>query len=189
MEKETGIRCSICKKVKSKEAFYESSLKKQDYRCKPCKLAQGKNNIRNIRCLINIYYLRQVNNKRGLPVTHTSKELQKWALNNKEFMDLHRIWVKNDYKDELKPSIIRIQSKKGFTFDNLVAIAKYQIRDKRSDPRAKMINQYTLDRVYVATYPNAKIASEILGYKTYSGISSTCRGERKSAYGYFWAFT
>jgi hypothetical protein len=52
-----------------------------------------------------------------------------------------------------------------------------------------MINQYTIEGEYLATYPNAKVASEILGYKTYTGISSTCRGERKSAYGHLWAFT
>lgn len=189
MKKETGIRCSICKKVKSEDNFYASSLKKHDYRCKTCKLIQGKQNIRNIRYLINIYYSRQVHNKRGIPVTHTSLELQRWALNNPDFKELHRIWVKNDYKDELKPSITRIHANKGFTFDNLRVIPKYQVRDKRSDPRARMINQYTLEGIYIATYPNAKVASEILGYKTYTGINSTCRGERKSAYGYFWAFT
>jgi hypothetical protein len=113
MEKETSIRCSVCKKDKSEDNFYVSSLKKQDYRCKPCKLSQGKKNIQNIRCLINIYYLRQVNNMRGIPVNHTSLELQRWALNNPEFKELHRIWVKNDYKDDLKPSIIRIHAKKG----------------------------------------------------------------------------
>lgn len=188
MVKENGIRCPSCRKIKPEEAFFKSSLKKNDYRCIECRKVQRKENLKNVRYLLNIYYQRQVHNKRGEPVHYSFEDFYKWALKNESFMSSFRYWSASGYKDAVKPSIIRVDSKKDFTFDNIRVVEKHLISEFKIDPRERPVTQLTLEGDYVATFPNAKVASEILGYKHYSGISSSCRGERKSSHGYLWKY-
>lgn len=59
---------------------------------------------------------------------------------------------------------------------------------------SKIINQYTLDGEYVASYPSCIEAARQLHRITNtsngaaSHISDVCRGKRKSAYGFIWKF-
>lgn len=188
MEKETGIRCFYCRKIKQISEFYPSSIKRKDYRCIVCKKISRKENTKNLRFLMSIYYRRQVHNKRGEPVPYTFEEFYTWGRNNKELVALFRIWSETGYRDDIKPAIIRVDSRKGFTFDNLKVLEKHRVNEERVDPRARPVNQYTMDGEYVATFPNAKIASEILNFKHYTGISSACRGERNSSQGFVWRY-
>lgn len=54
----------------------------------------------------------------------------------------------------------------------------------------KPIEQYSLDGVYINTFPNATVAAESLGKgRSESNNIRTCaNGKRKSAYGYRWKF-
>lgn len=49
------------------------------------------------------------------------------------------------------------------------------------------VNQYTLEGIFIKTYDNAKIASEITGIDS-SCISKVCKKKRKTAGGYFWKY-
>ncbi len=180
--------CSSCKDEKPLEAFYKSSLEKNDHRCKSCIRDGRRENTKNVRYLLNIFYMRQVHNRRGEPVPYSFEEFYKWALNNDIFMRAFRFWSESDFKDDVKPSIIRVNSKKGFTFDNLRVVEKHRITQFKIDPRARPVKQHSLDGVYLATYPNAKVASEMLSIKSYAGINGCCRGYRKSSHGFKWTY-
>ena len=54
----------------------------------------------------------------------------------------------------------------------------------------KPIEQYSLDGVYLNTFPNATVAAESLGKgrAESNNIRSSAHGRRKSAYGYRWKF-
>lgn len=188
MHLENSIQCSSCKNEKPPEDFYKSSLDKKDYRCKSCINEYRIENTKNVRYLLNIFYMRQVHNRRGEPVPYTFDEFYRWALNNEAFMRAYRFWCDSDFRDDVKPSIIRVNCNKAFTLDNLRIIEKHRVSQVKIDPRARPVKQYSLDGVYLATYPNAKVASEMIGIKNYSGINGCCRGYRKSSYGFTWSY-
>lgn len=188
MNIENTIQCSSCKYQKPKEAFYKSSLERNDYKCKVCKKENRKESTKNARYLLNVFYLRQIHNSRGVPVLYTFESFYKWALKNEVFIRAFRLWSDSGYTEDVKPSIIRANPKKNYTLDNLRVTEKHRINQVRIDPRARPVKQYSLDGVYLATYPNAKVASEILYLKTYSSITQCCKGYRKSSYGFTWTY-
>lgn len=51
----------------------------------------------------------------------------------------------------------------------------------------KQVEQYTLDGKFVRAWESVCEAAKTLGYSQ-GNISSCCRGERKSAYGYIWKY-
>lgn len=66
---------------------------------------------------------------------------------------------------------------------------------KRTEKRTGMFNiksskpvlQYTLDGEYICEYPSVMEIKRVLKYGQ-GNISSCCRGERKSAYGFIWKY-
>lgn len=58
---------------------------------------------------------------------------------------------------------------------------------KNSAVHSKPVAQYTLDGVLVATFPNAKTASEVTGAGR-SYISKVCLGKARTSGGYVWKF-
>lgn len=68
-----------------------------------------------------------------------------------------------------------------------------ETKDKRSQTlydmnKGKEILQYSMDGSFIAEYPSAKRAAEILGFSTYANIHSVCKGDRKSAFGFIWKY-
>lgn len=71
-------------------------------------------------------------------------------------------------------------------YDNAVTINKFK------KPRAKIVNQYDLDRNYIRSYLGSKEAELVLknaGIKINArNIRAVCAGKRKTAGGYIWAY-
>ena len=63
---------------------------------------------------------------------------------------------------------------------------KIEPLQKRRTKR-KSVAQYTLDGIFIATYPSATSASKATGTRL-SSITSVCNGNFKSAGGYIWAY-
>lgn len=57
-------------------------------------------------------------------------------------------------------------------------------RQKIAASKARPVQQYTEDDIYVATYPSIKEAVRALGYTSQSHIADVCNGKRKVCYGY-----
>lgn len=191
MRKETEgskIKCNICENFKEIDEFYPSSLEKKDYQCKVCKEKRRTEYSREFRNLIKLYYYRHKNNKKGYYVKYSCEELYNWAKNNKHFINLYNQWVISDYKDDLKPTLIRIRCDRSFTLDNLRILEKSKTDNFIVDSRERLVKQYDLEGNYIATYPNASVAARILGFRTYSGINAVCKGDRKIAYGFQWSY-
>lgn len=53
--------------------------------------------------------------------------------------------------------------------------------------KAKPVDQFTIDGEYLKTWPSAREAARVLGYRQ-GNISACCRGIYKQAYGYIWRF-
>lgn len=53
---------------------------------------------------------------------------------------------------------------------------------------SKPVAQYTLGGILIAIYPSATEVARKLGIKGCGHITSCCRGERKTAYGYIWKY-
>lgn len=58
---------------------------------------------------------------------------------------------------------------------------------RRAKSKSKMVEQYTLDGTHICTWFSAIGVQRELGY-SHGYISSCCRGERKTAYGFVWKY-
>ena len=54
--------------------------------------------------------------------------------------------------------------------------------------KGMIIEQYSLDGQFIAEFPSAKRAAEILGLTSYANIHNVCKGIRKTAFGYIWKY-
>ena len=62
-------------------------------------------------------------------------------------------------------------------------------QERRNKNRIKAINQYTLDGVFIKTFPSAADAmEEMVGERKGGHIVDVCKGRRSSAYGYKWKY-
>lgn len=107
-----------------------------------------------------------------------------------EFLEMFLEWEKNGRVLRYAPSIDRIDSSGHYEIGN---IRWLQFKDNASlggnkPNRAKKIEQYTKDGVFIKTHSSAtQAAREILGTKKGSGnIRRAALGRIPSAYGYCW---
>lgn len=72
-------------------------------------------------------------------------------------------------------------------------ITKEDIRKRQGQliakSKAKFVNQYDLNGNFIKTWKSIAEAARAFNAKTGSNITSVCKGERKSAYGYKWKYT
>ena len=106
---------------------------------------------------------------------------------------IHTLVYKTFYDDKLEDSYVinhKDGNKLNNEYTNLEKITRtennlhavYEIQSNKSN---KPVNQYTLDGVYVATYPSAAEAKRITGA---SKISKAARGEQHSSGGFIWKY-
>ena len=61
--------------------------------------------------------------------------------------------------------------------------------EENGSPKARRIEQYTLDGQYIKTFPSLSAAKDELGIpRNAAHLSSCARGKRKSAYGFKWRY-
>lgn len=63
-----------------------------------------------------------------------------------------------------------------------------EVRRGKRNPRARMIDQYTLDGLFVARYETMNDAAAAVGLNRTSHISRCCTGERNKCAGYVWKY-
>jgi hypothetical protein len=65
---------------------------------------------------------------------------------------------------------------------------RISIRSINASKSSKAVNQYTLDGVFLNTYPSLNEAARQLGTITGDMIGRACKGKAKTAGGYLWSF-
>lgn len=53
----------------------------------------------------------------------------------------------------------------------------------------RKVDQLTRSGIFLQTFDNATLAAKAVGKKFSANISATCRGERKSSFGYCWRYS
>lgn len=80
---------------------------------------------------------KKLSKKRGQSVEYTRQELFSWINKNEEFHRLYGEWVESDYNRLSKPTIDRINSSKGYNFDNIQVLSWRENGKKRVSDNIK----------------------------------------------------
>jgi len=125
---------------------------------------------------------------------YTKGELALWLYKN-GFKRLYDDWVKSGYRKDNKPSIDRIDSLKGYSFNNIKLITWKENRINQANDireaigssgrRCMAVSQFTKDGNYVATYKSQKIAERETNISS-KAISCCIRGITKTSGGFIW---
>jgi len=113
-------KCRKCKNLLNKKQYVKNKYFKDNLSpiCKKCKL-----DIRRtvVSLITDIYSKQKLHSKtRGHPPPkYTFKEFKKWILSIKNFKVLYKNWVKSGYEKNFRPSVDRLDSTKGYSFDNI----------------------------------------------------------------------
>ena len=128
--------------------------------------------------------------KKRKKVDYSLKELHDAFLNDKRFNRLFNEWVKSNYNKDLKPTIDRINCKRGYYFGNIQCLTwaenRYKQRMETNIFRAKKIISIK-DGVVVGVFKS--VSDAVRETKIMQGnISSCLTGKRKSCGGYVWRY-
>lgn len=193
-------KCNVCKKEKKLIEFWARKTSKDLLRgaCIKCESKRSKQFYRTIEgVILTIYSSQRASTiKRGhQKVKYTKSELSDWLMCKRVFIELYNNWVKNGYKPRLKPSVDRIDSKKGYSFDN-IQLTTWGENRKRNHNDTKNgrgvreyvgVNMYSLDGVKISSYYSLAEASRVTGIQ-HPNIIKVCKGQRNHAGGFKWSY-
>jgi hypothetical protein len=182
------ILCTYCSLYKEQKDFTFSNLNHKHYVCKECSKKYRSNRKGNINRLIDNIFAHQQFSKSKLDVLYTWEEFSSWVLQQKKFLTLYKIWIESEFDRNVTPSVIRIDSKKPFTLDNLKITTSRLAQLNSSHSRNRCVAQLDENKNEITRYPNAKIAASLLNYKYYSNIHEACKGKKKRVAGFHWKY-
>ena len=138
--------CSICKTDKPLDEFDMQSTGKLGRRA-DCKICRKRFN-RSIPGLVKSMYGNQVqkSKRRGYqPPTYTEQELHLWVLWQHEFHPMYSKWVASGYRQDIRPSIDRINDYQSYTLENIQLVTHQQNTQRYlQDQKAGVNTKHTL---------------------------------------------
>lgn len=180
--------CKCCGRELPLEAFAKQKLGKLGHtsKCKECKTNLY---IRTKKGLIRSIYNQEKDKskKRKYPLpTYSLEELEQWFWSQPNAETLYNNWVNSGYKQDLRPSIDRLDDYKSYTLDNIQLITYRENIDKyykdlfigKNNKICLAVDQYTLDGKFIKTYPSARIAARELGIKSSSNINNAAHNRK-----------
>ena len=190
--------CIKCKQEKTFEYFSKSKNKKDGLNsiCKVCDIKRVKEYVKTIPGLISeIYACQRKHSKKrnhNMP-NYTKQEFGEWLLSQINFDILYNQWVKSGYKNELKPSVDRLDDYKGYSFDNIQLITWGENREKGTrdvksginNKKSKAVLQYDLDMNFIREFHSLRFASRETGFER-ANILACCKGINKTSMSFKW---
>ena len=166
--------------------------------CKKCKSESYRKYSRTKRGLIQMIYLDQKKSsiRRGYePPKYSKTALLKWAISQPIFHDLYNEWAESGHKKHMRPSFDRTDDYKRYSLERLQIMTWQENNDKgRADTingvnkkRLISVDQLSANGVKIKTHHSMSGAQRLTGVSK-QGISSCCKGGRKSAGGYVWRY-
>lgn len=124
---------------------------------------------------------------------YTKQELLSWIEVQPNFMELYQTWVDSGYETNLIPSCDRKDDYLPYSFDNIELKTWNYNRSKghkdrksgTNTKRSKAVSQYTLDNVFIKTFPSMAIASRETNTPK-GNLSSAVSGRLKTSGGFIW---
>ena len=123
-------------------------------------------------------------------VKYSLKELQDKFLNNKRFIRLYNEWLKSNCKKELKPTIDRINCKKGYNLMNIHILTwaenRYKQRMETKLFRAKKCYMHLNGKI-IKIFASQWMAIKETGLSQ-GNLSEALNGKRRTCGGYNWSY-
>ena len=186
--------CHSCGKRK-KITKFSKKLNLHQSACKKCVKLYDSSYRRSMSGLVTSIYKDQVNSSKQREhnkPNYSKEELKTWLFNQTLFHRLYEVWVSNEYKSLLRPSIDRLKDEMGYCFNNIQLVTWGENKLKASIDRklgkSKItipIKQLSLNGDFVNSFVSAREAQRITGILQ-GGISLCVKGDRKTAGGYKW---
>lgn len=119
----------------------------------------------------------------------TLKEFHEMFLENKTFLRLFNEWVKSDFSKAKKPSIDRINNKKGYLKNNIHIVSWSENRFKQSMERRSRKGKVLqiLNNKIIKIWNSQREVCKKLNVQQ-SMLSMALTGKCKTAYGYKWQY-
>ncbi len=122
-----------------------------------------------------------------LPPEYTKEQLVDLIMNDPEYDTLYNTWVANGLLSDDKPSIDRLDDKKGYSFDN-IRLVTWDINNKKGyEDRKKPVLQYTMDGVLVSRHSSIRDAMRVTGINEDDIQNAMQKGNYRS-HNYLWFF-
>jgi hypothetical protein len=192
--------CTKCERSKPLLYFSKRNDRKSGYAslCRTCVYLLGREYKRTRKGLLTEIYSQQVSNskkrKHDKP-EYTVEVFIQAILTSDKFEELYCIWLESKYKKELKPSIDRIDDKKGYSLSNIQIMTWGENNKKGNESQRsgsldtsiphKKVAQYTLNDVFVKEFVSVREAGRETDILPQS-ISKVCNGKRTKAGGFKW---
>lgn len=198
--------CITCKESKLLIDYYKHAAMADGHlnKCKECakrhskenEAVKGKSRNQTVKGVVRVLYKTQKQNqiKRGhgeLP--YTKKEFRDWLFDN-DFEALYKEWVAGNYAKDLKPSVVRVDSTKGYSFDNIELITwgenkKRQYGDIKdgvgsSGKRCKALLQLDANNVLVKRHVSYNQAQRDMGYS----LEYAIKNQKKCRNNFYWKY-
>ena len=127
--------------------------------------------------------------KRRHAVEFSLKEFHCKYLQDKRFLRLFKEWVKHGYQKQFKPSLDRINCKKGYSFANTQMLTWAENRFKQTmERRCRKGEVYQmLGNKIIKIFKSQREAAIQTGVSQ-SNLSNALTGKRKTAAGYMWSY-
>lgn len=119
--------------------------------------------------------------KKGWTVSFSSEEFYYWVINNERFETIYSAWCESGFLKSFRPSVDRIDCRKGYVYENM-QIVTYQFNRDKGDKEKIILRGKPIIAIDVNNdpkfYNSIKECAECLKLRP-SNISAVLIGQRK----------
>jgi hypothetical protein len=192
--------CSICK-IKKPATYFNKRSSAKDGMRPECRSCQCLHNLEVRRSKLGwvaeiLHTQKRNSTKRGMAQPdYTLDELVEWVMPQELFHKLHETWKISGYKQNLRPSIDRVDDYLPYTSSNIQLMtweenckkAGKDVKTGTNRKPLKAVVQLSLKGEKIKEYYSISEASRMLNIKN-SGIVNCLKGRLKTSGGFKWEY-